>query len=155
MNIKILTGTTFAALLGVLAVSPAIAQNTPTNDQMQAPSRELLTPAGETDGSVDMNRTQQMQMDSQQPTNNQTQAPSRELLTPAGDSNRMMMDGSSNQRTIERRTVDETQIRRIQTTPIQPRPVQTQQYQSQPAPTNTQFNNIDTTEDTAPVRGLW
>lgn len=154
MNLKFFAGTTFVALLGILSVHPAIAQTRPNNngvgnEQMQPAGRELTTPATSEEG--DVNRTQ-MQMENQSPLNNQMQSPT-------GDSNQTSPDGlTEQQRSLDRLNVEETQIRRIQTTPIPPRDnVQTQQqFQSQPTRTDTQFNNsVDTTNDAAPVRGLW
>jgi len=142
-KIKVLTGITFALLLGAVSMSPVMAQT--ASPEQRVEDNDLTAPGGR---SPSQNMQQQGVDD-----NSDMTSPSQTNQQPMTDGNQQMT--SPSQTNQQQRTVETQEMRSRQQTTQQRTNVQTQPSSSQQNQQNTNPMPSDSIQENAPVRALW
>jgi len=155
-KIKVLTGITFALLLGAVCVSPVMAQT--ASPEQRVEDNDLTAPGGR---SPSQNTQQQgvddnSDMTSPSQTNQQPMTGGNQQMTSPSQTNQQPMTGGNQQMTSpsgtnqQQRTVETQEMRSRQRTNVQTQPSSSQQNQQ-----NTNPMPSDSIQENAPVRALW
>ena len=142
-KIKVLTGITFALLLGAVCVSPVMAQT--ASPEQRVEDNDLTAPGGR---SPSQNMQQQGVDD-----NSDMTSPSQTNQQPMTGGNQQMTSPSGTNQ--QQRTVETQEMRSRQQTTQQRTNVQTQPSSSQQNQQNTNTMPSDSVQENAPVRALW
>ncbi|HEY9795048.1 MAG TPA: hypothetical protein V6D30_05350 [Leptolyngbyaceae cyanobacterium] len=160
-KIKVLTGITFALLLGAVSMSPVMAQT--ASPEQRVEDNDLTAPGGR---SPSQNMQQQgvddnSDMTSPSQTNQQPMTGGNQQMTSPSGTNQQPMTGGNQQMTSpsgtnqQQRTVETQEMRSRQQTTQQRTNVQTQPSSSQQNQQNTNPMPSDSIQENAPVRALW
>ena len=142
-KIKVLTGITFALLLGAVSMSPVMAQT--ASPEQRVEDNDLTAPGGRSPSQ----NTQQQGVDD----NSDMTSPSQTNQQPMTGGNQQMT--SPSQTNQQQRTVETQEMRSRQQTTQQRTNVQTQPSSSQQNQQNTNPMPSDSIQENAPVRALW
>ena len=137
-KIKVLTGITFALLLGAVSMSPVMAQT--ASPEQRVEDNDLTAPGGR---SPSQNMQQQGVDD-----NSDMTSPSQTNQQPMTGGNQQMTSPSGTNQ--QQRTVETQEMRSRQRTNVQTQPSSSQQNQQ-----NTNPMPSDSIQENAPVRALW